>query len=161
MGQMPINITKTYDKKTHKKCIKCRSWKLRAGDGARFGKHDTSSDGLQSICYDCKNIANTDARNKNATARVRHHMSTRCMTQLGELAPEGFTRDMEKYLGYRVAALVKHLRKDLAEREGPDVKLRDRLNEGYHIDHIKPLSSFAVVTETAGEKRIDWEEFGS
>lgn len=155
---MQTPIVKNYDKKTHKKCIKCRQWKPRDG---KFGKHDTSSDGLQSICSDCKNKANIESRNKNVTARIRHHMSTRCMTQLGEYAPEGFIKDMEKYLGYRITTLVKHLKEDLAKRE-PDKKLRDALNEGYHIDHIKPLSLFPVIRKygtASGEPEVDWEEF--
>ncbi len=170
-------IILVYDKKLYKKCIKCRKWQprkpltnengteLKAG----FGKHDTSSDGIQSICHKCKNKANVKARKQNVTARLRHHIATRCLTQLGDLTPVEFTKHLEDYLGYRISTLVRHLRKDLQEREGKKRKLRDALNEGYHIDHIKPLSLFPVVWEPVEypddpttvdpEPWVDWDVF--
>jgi hypothetical protein len=63
---------------------------------------------------------------------------------------------LEKYRGYKITWLVKHLRNDLKGREGNSRKLRDALNEGYHIDHIRPLSLYQVVDEK-GE--VNWEEF--
>ncbi len=147
-------IVRNYSPKTHKKCIKCRAWKARKAildpvtgevlEKKGFGDHN-SSDGLQSICHSCKNKRTTELRSKNTKAQLRHHISTRCLTQLGKLAPDKFTVGLEGYLGYRITALVKHLRKDLKEREGKDRKLRDALQEGYHIDHIMPLSSYDVV----------------
>jgi len=62
---------------------------------------------------------------------------------------------MESHLGYRISALVKALGKDLKEREGHTRKLRDALNEGYHIDHVRPLSSFNVIADDG----VDWDEF--
>lgn len=151
------------DKRLFKKCIKCREWKAkethRDDRGTEwkkgFGAHN-SSDGYQSICFTCKNIANTKARAKNVTQRIRHHTATRCLTQLGDSAPNGFVTQLEEYLGYRITALVKALGKDLKEREGPTRKLRDALQEGYHIDHIRPLSSFNVVLR---DNVVDWDEF--
>jgi hypothetical protein len=66
---------------------------------------------------------------------------------------------LEYYLGYRITALVKALGKDLKEREGSHRKLRDALNEGYHIDHKRPLSSFNVVILENHVEMVDWEEF--
>ncbi len=164
--------TRHVDKKLYKKCIKCRTWRPREdltdeSDGhiskRQFGLHESSSDGLQSICYSCKNVANTKARSKNSSQRVRHHTGTRCMTQLGKLAPPHFVKNMEDYLGYKIVSLVKALGKDLKEREGEKRKLRDALNEGYHIDHIVPLSSFEVIISTEtheGSKiTVDWDVF--
>lgn len=144
----------------YKKCIRCKEWKPReadpiTGERAGFGSHNTS-DGLQSICHECKNSMAKGARIKNPRVHIRHHTSTRCLTQLGDLAPEGFVRDMEQYLGYRIAQLVRHLREDLREREGARRSLRDALQEGYHIDHIVPLHSFRVIRSAGG---VDWEEF--
>lgn len=157
--------TRTYDKKLYKKCIKCRCWHPREDivdehDGhikkRRFGRNEQSSDGLQSICYSCKNVSNTLARSKNATQRIRHHTGTRCLTQLGKSAPREFVKNMEDYLGYKITTLVKALGKDLKSREGSKRKLRDALNEGYHIDHITPLSSFGVVGD---DGTVDWDVF--
>ena len=165
-------IVRKYDRRTHKRCIKCRTWKPRidilseCGDGTvetkhGFGKHVDSSDGLQSICYACKNKMNNKAREKNVTARIRHHTATRCLTQLGkQLTPTNFVAQLEDYLGYRISSLVKHLGADLKKREGRKRKLRDALNEGYHIDHIKPLSLYNVVwTDRGGTEQVDWDVF--
>jgi len=161
---MPEPIIRDYDKKTHKKCIQCRAWRLRVAlldpetgtiiERAGFGKHD-SSDGLQSICHVCKNENNNKSRQKNATARIRHHIGTRCRTQLGDLAPPNFLTDLEDHLGYRIRKLEKALRKDLKSREGGKRSLREALQEGYHIDHLYPLSRFAVVVNG----QVDWDMF--
>lgn len=163
---------RTYDKKTYKKCIKCRQWRPREDltidyeDGSSktfkraYGRHEGSTDGLQSICMACKNIMSAVARVKNVTQRVRHHTGTRCLTQLGDAAPENFVADLEKYLGYRIGTLVKHLGEDLKAREGPKRKLRDALQEGYHVDHIIPLSSFKVIQKDQNQiDTVVWEEF--
>ncbi len=129
-------------RKTHKKCIKCRQWKKKDGE---FGKHADNDDGRQVICYACKNKAAKGDRARNVKDRIRHHTATRVTTQLGDAAPPHLIRDLEKYLGYKISALVKHLRKDLKEREGEKRSLKDALNEGYHIDHIRPLRLYQVV----------------
>jgi len=171
---MAGSLTRNVDKRTHKKCIKCRNFKLRLDlmhtddDGndtvvekRGFGKHESSSDGLQSICFACKNIANTKSRERNVTARIRHHTGTRCLTQLGkEHAPPKFVANLEDYLGYTIRTLVRHLSADLKEREGKSRKLRDALNEGYHIDHRKPLSSFKVIRKSQEQQDVvDWDAF--
>jgi hypothetical protein len=168
MGKGP-NVH-NYDRKLYKKCIKCRSWKPKEDvtleDGTvkvkAFGPHEGQADGYQVICYQCKGTANKKAREKNVAARIRHHTATRCLTQLGQQAPENFTRDMEDYLGYKIRALVRHLGSVLKEREGHTHKLKDALSEGYHIDHIRPLSSFVVVrdpgTDSEGPE-VDWDVF--
>ncbi len=162
-------LVREYDRKLYKKCIKCRTWKPREDitddDGnitakRQFGKHESSSDGRQSICYACKNISNAKARERNPSQRIRHHTGTRCLTQLGEQAPPSFVANLEDYLGYRINTLVKALSRDLKEREGKSRKLRDALNEGYHIDHIQPLSSFEVVYRDKHQiKQVDWDIF--
>ncbi len=168
-------IVRKYSKLLYKKCIKCRDWKPRAplehpdsGETIKpgFGKHKDSSDGLQSICFMCKNAMNIKSRQRNVTQRIRHHTGTRCLTQLGDLAPEGLVANLEDYLGYKIISLVRHLSKDLKEREGSKRKLKDALNEGYHIDHIHPLSKFPVITTHPlesgfgkGTPIVDWDAF--
>lgn len=165
---MPRAIRREYDVKLYKKCIKCRTWKPRHDieddDGnvvekSGFGQHDGNPDGKQVICMACKNVANVDARKRNVTARVRHHTATRCLAQLGEHAPAKLTENLEKHLGYTITTLVRALGKDLKKREGGQRKLKDALNEGYHIDHIKPLSSFQVLVTSDGATVVDWEVF--
>lgn len=158
---MASPIVRNFDKLTHKKCITCRDVHLKE---THFGQHDDTWDGYQVICKICKGDMNKRNRNRNVSQYLRHHIATRCLTQLGEFAPEEFTKNLEKHLGYKITALVKHLRQDLQEREGPKRKLRDALNEGYHIDHIHPLSKFMVIKpqvskdEVVGEE-VDWEVF--
>lgn len=164
------------DKRIFKKCIKCRQWKRRLDlteeqpngepivvEKRGFGKHSESSDGLQAICFACKNIMNNDARDRNVRARVRHHTATRCLTQLGKsLTPKNFVTNLEDYLGYRIPKLVKHLSRDLREREGKKRKLRDALNEGYHIDHIRPLSLYPIIIKAGAgceHDTVDWDVF--
>lgn len=132
-----------------KRCAKCGQKKPLDA----FNKSDTSHDGHQSYCKQCKSNMHKQRHKQNARARLRHHMATRIRSQLGDLAPENLTKDLDDYLGYRVAALVKALRADLKEREGK--KLSVALEEGYHVDHIRPLSSFQVIRNGV----VDWEEF--
>jgi len=104
---------------------------------------------------------NNTARTRNVTQRVRHHTGTRCLTQLGkEFTPKNFVSNLETYLGYKIVTLVRHLGRELKEREGPKRKLKDALNEGYHIDHIHPLSKFKVITiDEEGVEGVDWDAF--
>lgn len=141
---------RNHDPRVEKKCIKCRKWHPRE----RFGDHETSSDGKQSICFDCKNARGKERRQRDVRARLRHHTSTRVLTQLGVHAPEGITAHLEEYLGYRFGVLVRALQQRLNETF-PGRKLRDVLAEGWHVDHIHPLSRYPVITE----RGVDWEVF--
>lgn len=153
----PLATWDDIPRKERKRCIKCRQWYRKAGPAAGFGKHTSSSDGFQSICLPCKQAASRGRQITTPAVRIRHHFSSRMLLQLGELAPDGFTGDMEDYLGYKIRTLVKALGADLREREGPKRLLRNALQEGYHIDHIKPLSSFKVVV--GDPPVVDWDVF--
>lgn len=139
-----------YDKQLEKICIKCK--KIRAKTD--FGKNPDQPDGLQSYCKYCKGELGKRRRDKNVRARLRHHISTRVSSQLGRLCPENLTRDLEQYLGYRLTELVKHLTEDLKKRD-PNLRLRQVLSDGWHVDHIYPLSRFKVLRDG----QVDWEEF--
>lgn len=132
-----------------KKCAKCGERKV----ATEFGLHKDASDGRQSYCKVCKNGLGKRRQERNVGARLKHHMATRIATQLGVHAPPNLTRDLETYLGYSMTKLTNALAKELKEREG--VKLRDALQDGYHIDHIHPLSKFDVVAEG----RVNWDVF--
>lgn len=134
-----------------KKCIKCREIKPIG----EFGYHGNTEDGLQTICRTCKNERATERRNQNVRARLHHHIATRVASQLGNQCPRDITKTLEARLGYRIQTLVRHLRERMqSDYEGK--KLRDALNEGWHVDHIHPLSKFTCVT-SSGE--VDWDEF--
>ncbi len=150
LGATKFNYPKPR-KKTHKRCIKCHCTRPKA----YFGKHASSGDGLQSYCKFCKNALGKKRREGKAVHRLKHHMSTRITSQLGKLCPERLTEDLEEYLDYTMKTLVRHLRERLHEDEGPDRKLQDALEEGYHIDHIRPLSSYNVIRNGT----IDWPCF--
>lgn len=146
----PPAAKRIIDRDSEKYCIKCKQ--VRKKD--EFGKNKDQPDGLQSYCKFCKAELGKRRRERNVRARLRHHISTRVADQLGNLCPSGLTRDLEKYLGYRMSVLVEALSADL-KRRYPDKKLRDVLQEGWHVDHIYPLSRFKVIKD--GE--VDWEEF--
>jgi len=146
----PPAAKRIIDRGSEKYCIKCKQVRKKE----EFGKNKDQPDGLQSYCKFCKAELGKRRRERNVRARLRHHISTRVADQLGNLCPSGLTRDLEKYLGYRMSVLVEALSADL-KRRYPDKKLRDVLQEGWHIDHIYPLSRFKVIK--GGE--VDWEEF--
>lgn len=153
--KVTTQVARTRRHRGEKRCIKCREWKLLN----EFGSHDDTEDGHQSYCKSCKNELGKKRLQKNVSARLRHHMSTRITNQLGPECPINLTRDLEEYLGYPLNMLVKVLRERLAE-EFPGKKLRDVLNEGWHVDHIQPLMSFPVVlSDGPKEARVDWTTF--
>ncbi len=152
-----------------KKCAKCGVVFPKEEIHDNFGKSDTSCDSYQSYCNKCKNNLGKRRRQKNVSARLRHHIATRVNAQLGELCPDNHTANLDKLLGYSLRSLKLYLADELRSREGPDRKLKDALEEGYHIDHVHPLSKFQVITTyydpnlmgTGHEAhlKVDWDEF--
>lgn len=135
--------------KKRKKCVKCGTIR----EPKEFGSNSGTWDGLQTYCKSCKNDLGKKRRELNVNARLKHHMATRVSTQLGIYAPPSVTLKLEGLLGYKISALVKYLSTELRERE--DKSLRKALQEGYHVDHIKPLSLFPVIKNG----KIDIEVF--
>lgn len=122
-----------------KKCAKCGQKKPIE----QFGKHSDSSDGYQSYCKTCKNGLHKQARHVNIGFRIKHHFASRIAKQLGPNLPENAVKDLESLLGYKFWELKRALDDDIRAREG--ISIREALNRNYHIDHIKPLSSFGVT----------------
>ena len=133
-----------------KKCGKCGEKKPLSA----FGSHNDTYDGHQTYCKTCKNQLNVKARQINVTVRLKHHIATRVTDQLGPLAPSDTYARIEELLGYRIKTLTRFLRHDLQQRE-PGKSLRDALDEGYHVDHIYPLSKFPVIQSDG----VDWGVF--
>jgi len=133
-----------------KKCVKCGKKKLLE----EFGKHSDSSDGRQSYCRECKNALGDKRRSDNVAARLKHHTATRVKDQLGALCPPNIASQLEHLIGYRFERLAKVLRARLKE-DYPGKKLRVVLDEGWHVDHIHPLSRYPVIIDG----KVDWDEF--
>ncbi len=133
-----------------KKCAKCGLTKLAE---KQFAKHSGSSDGRASYCNTCRNALNTKRRKENAGFRLKHHIATRCLKQLKSTpngTPPELTRHLETYLGYRIWQLRIKLDNELRKNEG--INLKDAIEEGYHLDHIRPLSSFKP--QRAGDEQF-------
>lgn len=120
-----------------KRCAKCGEKK----ETKEFPKHSTSSDGIASYCRDCKNKLAKERRLKDPIARLRHYIVTRIKNEWPkEEVPKDIHTDLEGYLGYRLFELKRALKQDVTERYG--ISLIKSFKEGYHLDHIKPHSSF-------------------
>ena len=125
-----------------KKCAKCGQLQ----ELANFGLNPTSSDGYKSYCKSCTNKLGARRRHVNISFRLRHHIVTRVLKQLeaiGQQPPDGLLTNLEQYLGYRISELRTKLNTELQEKR--EISLRDAIGEGYHLDHIKPLSSFTIT----------------
>jgi len=133
-------------------CVKCKSTKLRN----KFGKHESSRDGLQSYCLQCRNDLQKRRRLEDPVYRLRHHISARVGSQIKK-KPKGYVADLEKYLGYTFKELSHYLEEELRSREGSKRSIMDAFNEGYHVDHILPLSSFGDLDIDSHGFRICWE----
>lgn len=134
----------------HQRCTKCGEKKLFSD----FGKNSGSSTGYQTYCKTCKNALGTRRRVVNISMRIKHHFATRIRLQLGDKAPENYVKHLPELLGYKLSELKSALDEEIRAREG--ISLRQSLQNGYHIDHIQPLSSFPVIGE---DGEVDWEEF--
>lgn len=121
-----------------KRCSRCGTVRPLT----QFGKHEDSADGHQSYCNVCKNALNAKKRKNDICFRLKHHIASRVLKQFGNGAPPNTTRDLEVYLGYTMWQLRAALEEDLKTREG--ISLKDAFARNYHLDHIRPLSSFNV-----------------
>lgn len=123
-----------------KKCVKCRN----KSPIAAFPPHPSSEDGYASYCRDCKNNLAKERRLKDPVARLKHYIVTRIKNELPrENIPKDLQTNIEHYLGYKMRTLVQKLRQDLKEREKKT--LFTCFKEGYHLDHIRPHSSFKIT----------------
>lgn len=123
-----------------KRCTKCRETRPLTD----FRPHDTTSDGYAAYCKFCQNELNKSFRDKNPAGRLKHHFATRVADQYGgrDKLPQAYTMRLEEFLGYKIETLVEALGKrlsiDFPEQKG----VIECLKKGWHVDHIRPLSSF-------------------
>ncbi len=118
-----------------KRCVSCGETKSMD----RYGTHPTSVDGFTANCKDCRATLHKSKRNIDDIFRLRHHISTRINTIHGR-----FSGTLEDALGYPLWKLKKSLQILLKENEG--ITLREAFNKDYHLDHIRPIASFALDT---------------
>lgn len=154
----PLENPHEVPRKQRKRCTKCRKWYLINEDSSKsgFSIHKSAHDGFGVMCKACRTVYGRQRRDSDPRQRVKHHFSTRITAQLGDACPKHLTRNLEEHLGYRIRKLIAALTRDLRAREGPKRKLIDAFQEGYHIDHIRPVVSFNVITP---EGEVDWETF--
>ena len=158
-------------RKYRKKCAVCRKWFLINQEEVRkegIGRSgSTRAQGYQTRCKRCKTASQHARQQADPIKRIKHHFNTRMDMQLKPLRPKTLTADMEKYLGYKILHLKRKLSQQCQEDYGMTIK--QALEAGYHIDHVRPLSSFKVIVEAKPGQRkpgetqpgpmIDWDEF--
>ncbi len=135
----------------YKKCAKCGEKKVVTID---FPKHSTSYDGYASYCKKCRNKLHDRRSKMNVRAYLKHHMATRITKQLEPNLPSLLVKRLDVYLGYTISELRAHLEVDLQRREGISVK--EAIKQGYHLDHIHPLSKFVVTNIDSEVFRKCW-----
>lgn len=134
-----------------KVCVKCNTKKGIAD----FPKHSGDSEERGSYCRKCKNALAKERRITDAGARLRHYIVTRIKNELPkDKIPKDIHTNLEKYLGYRLFQLKKHLREDLKSREG--ITLVKSFREGYHMDHRVPHKSFNITEVDSQAFRDCW-----
>lgn len=120
-----------------KRCSKCGKSKALND----YPKHSTSSDGHAAYCRDCKNGLAKDRRLKDPIARLRHYTVTRIKNEWPkEDIPKDIQSNLEAYVGYELYELKKKLKEEVRSMYG--ISLIESFKLGYHLDHIKPHSSF-------------------
>lgn len=133
-----------------RRCAKCGEKKPLSD----YGSNSSTLDGLQTYCKDCRNGLHKARRERDPSHRIRHHFVTRITKQLGFGCPRDLFNRIEEYLGYSMPSLVRALDEDIREREG--ISLREAFAKNYHIDHIRPLSSFACTSVSDQSFRDCW-----
>ena len=77
----------------------------------------------------------------DAGARFTHYIVSRLKHEFGkENLPEDVETNLEGYLGYKFWELRKKLREELQTKHG--ITLTKSFIDGWHLDHVRPLSSF-------------------
>ena len=134
-----------------KVCSQCGGRKPAALE--HFAQHNATRDRLTQHCRICRSANNKARRSKDPIMRLRHHFSTRISATVPD-CPAGYVADLELYLGYKLKDLVTKL--DVQCERDYGRSLIDLLNEGYHIDHITPLSSFKIESIKDAAFRTCW-----
>lgn len=143
-GNVNINVNSNEQRQSQPKSIKvpykhctkcCKKLPL-----SEFPKNSDSSDGYGAYCRECKNQLSKERRFKDATARFTHYIVSRINNEFPkEEIPKDIETHLETYLGYKLWELRKALRMDLALI---GIRLTQSFKEGWHLDHVKPHSSF-------------------
>jgi len=133
----------------NKRCTTCKEIQPLKS----FAKHDTSSDGRASICNRCRNKRNTNRRQTNPDARLKHLLVARILRYHPDI-PE-LTKNLDMYLGYKVPTLRQKLDEQCLKDYGMTL-LQCIASGDYHIDHRMPLSHFKIDTPGDEQFRTCW-----
>lgn len=155
MGEvLPADVSKkdkTAKPKPKPKLKKCSNCGIRKPYSS-FPPHGETADGYATRCKSCRNEAHAKRRKSNIMYRLKHHIATRVEKQCN--VPKGFVTNLPLYLGYQIGELRAKLEKEMHVKHG--FGLKRAIVEGWHLDHIKPLSLFNVVEIGDDEFRACW-----
>ena len=130
-----------------KKCAKCG----KVQDIQNFGSNAGSMDGHQTYCKSCKGDLKKHRQKTDILFRLRQHIVTRSKSVLKDRAPKDLYPNLEYYLGYKLYELKRQVSQELRERL--DMSFLEAIRNDFHLDHVKPLSSYKI-TEIDSEEGL-------
>jgi len=103
----------------------------------RFSRSKVKTDGLNSSCYDCRKMYEKQKYKENVNFRLSRivRRQTQRVVQAAKTNKEASSID---YLGCSIDEFKKHIESQFKEGMNWD----NHSIDGWHIDHIKPLSWF-------------------
>lgn len=122
-----------------KKCSRCG----QVQPICEFGTNASSIDGHQSYCRACKSKLKSRRQKTDVLFRLRHHITTRSKSTLKDKTPADLYTNLEHYLGYKLYELKRQVSDELRERM--DMSFIEAIRNDFHLDHIRPLSSFKLT----------------
>ena len=123
-----------------KRCKKCNEVKSLTD----FGPHPSTRDGLQSFCKKCRDSYHKTRRDNDPAFRLKHHFASRIRTQL-DPCPKDYFGELEALMDCDLKALAAQLNTQCLRDYGKT--LLRCLHEGYHVDHITPLSHYGSTLD--------------
>lgn len=117
--------------------------------------HEKEPEIKSNKCPQCRAMLDKKKRKTDLVWRFKHHIATRVSKQYPPEMLEGLNIKLEGWLGYTIPALLVEL--DRKVRRDYGISLRQSIEEGYHMDHIRPLKSFPTYKPGDVEFRKCWD----